>query len=106
MSIENEENVYSILPNTPVINYPNPFNPSTTILTYIPESGLLQVSVIDLLGRNVRMLYDEMVYEGESWKKIIWDGLDNNRKEVPGGVYFSQGRNGQASMNHKMIMLK
>ena len=63
LSIGNEKNVYSILPNTLVINYPNPFNLSTTILTYIPESGLLQVSVIDLLGRNIRTLYDEKVYE-------------------------------------------
>ena len=84
LSIGNEEKVYSILPDTPVINYPNPFNPSTTIVTYIPESGLLQVSVIDLLGRNIRMLYDDMIYEGESWKEIVWDGLDNNRRKVPG----------------------
>ena len=106
MSIGNEEIVYSILPDTPVINYPNPFNPSTTIVTYIPESGLLQVSVIDILGRNIRMLYNDVIYEGESWKNIVWDGLDNNRRAVPGGVYFCQIKNGQSSMNHKMILLK
>ena len=106
LSIGNEEIVYSILPDTPVINYPNPFNPSTTIVTYIPESGLLQVSVIDILGRNIRMLYNDMIYEGESWKNIVWDGLDNNRRAVPGGVYFCQIKNGQSSMNHKMILLK
>ncbi|SUZ85376.1 uncharacterized protein METZ01_LOCUS38230 [marine metagenome] len=47
-----------------------------------------------------------MIYEGESWKKINWDGLDDNKKRVPGGVYFCHIKNGNAAINHKMILLK
>ena len=106
LDIKHEMESVSILPNNPVINYPNPFNPSTTIMAYIPESGLLQISIIDLLGRNIRTLFNDIIYEGESWKKINWDGLDDNKKRVPGGVYFCHIKNGNAAINHKMILLK
>ena len=105
LSVKYFENL-SILPENPVINYPNPFNPSTTILAYVPESGPLQVSIINLAGRNIRSLYDDVVYEGESWKKIVWNGLDNNQIPVAGGIYFCRITNGKASINHKMILLK
>ena len=75
-------------------------------MAYIPESGLLQISIIDLLGRNIRTLFNDMIYEGESWKKINWDGLDDNMKRVSGGVYFCHIKNGNAAINHKMILLK
>ena len=82
------------------------FKPSTTILAYVQESGPLQVSIINLAGRNIRSLYDDVVYEGESWKKIVWNGLDNYQMPVAGGIYFCRITNGKASINHKMILLK
>ena len=93
-------------PETPVINYPNPFNPSTTISVYVPETGILKVSIIDLLGKEIITLHNGWVNEGESSRKIVWNGLDNNKSQVPGGVYFCVIQNGNSIVNHKMLMLK
>ena len=90
----------------PVINYPNPFNPSTTISVYIPETGILKVSIIDLLGKEIITLHNVWVNEGESSRKVVWNGLDNNKSRVPGGVYFCVIQNGNSIVNHKMLMLK
>ena len=54
-------------PENPVINYPNPFNPSTTISVYVPETGILKVSIVDLLGKEIITLHNGWVNEGESF---------------------------------------
>ena len=46
------------------------------------------------------------MYEGESSRKIVWDGLDKNKSQVPGGIYFCVIQNGQSIVSHKMLMLK
>ena len=100
------KNELAKFPKNPVINYPNPFNPSTTISVYVPETGILKVSIIDLLGKEIITLHNAWVNEGESSKKIVWNGLDNNQSLVPGGVYFCVIQNGLSIVNHKMLMLK
>ena len=100
------KNELAKFPKNPVINYPNPFNPSTTISVYVPETGILKVSIIDLLGKEIITLHNAWVNEGESSKKIVWNGLDNNQSQVPGGVYFCVIQNGLSIVNHKMLMLK
>ena len=100
------KNELAQFPENPVINYPNPFNPSTTISVYVPETGILKVSIIDLLGKEIITLHDGWENEGESSRKIVWNGLDNNKSQVPGGVYFCVIQNGHSIVNHKMLMLK
>ena len=100
------KNELAQFPENPVINYPNPFNPSTTISVYVPETGILKVSIIDLLGKEIITLHDGWENEGESSRKIVWNGLDNNKSHVPGGVYFCVIQNGHSIVNHKMLMLK
>ena len=100
------KNELAQFPENPVINYPNPFNPSTTISVYVPETGILKVSIIDLLGKEIITLHNAWVNEGESSRKIVWNGLDNNKFQVPGGVYFCVIQNGNSMVNHKMLMLK
>ena len=100
------KNELAKFPENPVINYPNPFNPSTTISVYVPETGILKVSIIDLLGKEIITLHNAWVNEGESSRKIVWNGLDNNKSQVPGGVYFCVIQNGHSIVNHKMLMLK
>ena len=78
------KNELAKFPENPVINYPNPFNPSTTISVYVPETGILKVSIIDLLGKEIITLHNAWVNEGESSRKIVWNGLDNNKSQVPG----------------------
>ena len=100
------KNELAQFPENPVINYPNPFNPSTTISVYVPETGILKVSIIDLLGKEIITLHNEWENEGESSRKIVWNGLDNNKSQVPGGVYFCVIQNGHSIVSHKMLMIK
>jgi hypothetical protein len=80
-------------------NYPNPFNPSTTISYTLPEEGRVQIKVFDALGREVRTLLDEVVGSGRH--SIYWNG--NNSAS---GIYFySISFKGQ-TLYKKMILMK
>ena len=64
-------------------NYPNPFNPSTTITFSIPETGRVLVSVYNIKGQKVKDLMNTEKTRGNH--QLIWDGNDaNNRKDIMG----------------------
>jgi len=80
-------------------NYPNPFNPSTTISYSLPEEGRVQIKVFDALGREVRTLLDEVVGSGRH--SIYWNGSNS-----ASGIYFySISFKGQ-TLYKKMILMK
>jgi photosystem II stability/assembly factor-like uncharacterized protein len=83
-------------------NYPNPFNPTTVIKFRLEESGPVQLSVYDELGREVRTLMNG--YENAGWKQIMWDGRDNANRPVASGAYFYALR-GESRMDAKKMML-
>jgi PKD repeat protein len=86
-------------------NYPNPFNTHTTIEFYSPNRSHVKLIIYDLLGRQVRILFDDIVEEGI--QTVQWDGTGYEGKKVSGGIYFCQliGPDGFAS-SKKMIFLK
>jgi hypothetical protein len=67
-------------------NYPNPFNPSTTIPLAVPRGAGLEVSVFDLLGRKVKVLFAGNLGSGRY--PIAWDGTDEHGRGVASGPYF------------------
>jgi len=67
-------------------NYPNPFNPVTTISYVNKTDGFISVNVYDLNGRLINNLVSEMKPVGNY--QINWAGDDNNRNPVTSGVYF------------------
>ena len=67
-------------------NYPNPFNPSTSIRFGLSEKKIVELKIIDLLGREVRTLTAESKTAG--YHDIIWNGTDNQNRRVPSGVYI------------------
>jgi len=86
-------------PDFSVDNYPNPFNPSTTISYTLPEEGRVQIKVFDMLGREVVTLLDGIVSPGKH--SIYWNG--NNSAS---GIYFySISFKGQ-TLNKKMLLMK
>ena len=94
--------------NTPVdlqTNYPNPFNTATTINYTITQAGNIKLVIYDILGREIKMLVDEVKTTGTHTTE--WDGTDRNNKKVPSGTYFYQisGEEG-FSTSKKMIFLK
>jgi hypothetical protein len=80
-------------------NYPNPFNPSTTIEYGVPEAGLVQLKVFDLLGREVATLVNERQNAGSYRATFDAAGL-------PSGLYVYQLRSGSFVQSLRMMLVK
>ena len=85
-----------------MINYPNPFNPTTIIEFSIKESNFVQLDVIDIHGRNVATLISGIPFS----KKLIWNGKNDLGQMVPAGIYFARLKTSSTVMTQKMILLK
>jgi len=85
-------------------NYPNPFNPETTILFNNAKAGNVQVCVYNIRGQKVRTLVDEHYGIGEH--KVVWNGVDDNGRSVASGVYFYRMAAGAYVETKRMLMLK
>jgi len=86
-------------------NYPNPFNSQTNIAFKINTFSDISLIVRDILGKEVRkLLYNQEYLSGEY--KIIWDGKDNNGKNVSSGIYFYSLIINQEKLTRAMILLK
>tara|TARA_Y100001970_G_C14026622_1_gene746406 strand:+ start:226 stop:972 length:747 start_codon:yes stop_codon:yes gene_type:complete len=68
-------------------NYPNPFNPSTTINYDIAQNGHVSIVVYDLNGAEVKTLVNEFKSVGKEYS-ITWDGKNNSGQSVASGQYF------------------
>ena len=67
-------------------NYPNPFNPTTTIEYDMPKSEYVRLAIYDILGRHIRTLMDTRHQAGHF--QTTWDGTDERNMPVAAGVYF------------------
>ncbi len=67
-------------------NYPNPFNPSTTIKYDLPEASMVSMKVYDFLGREIRTLVNESISAG--YNHVVWDGRNDFGKSVASGIYL------------------
>jgi len=80
-------------------NYPNPFNPVTTINYSVAELGLINVSVFDVLGRNVKTLVNTVQNAGEY--SVPFDA-----SKLSGGIYYYRMTTNRNAITRKMILLK
>ena len=85
-------------------NYPNPFNPTTVIRYQVPRAEKVTITVYNLLGREIKVLVNEAKPVG--YISIIWDGRDNDNREVANGIYICKMVTGRFSKTIKMILLK
>ncbi|KAA3597104.1 MAG: choice-of-anchor D domain-containing protein, partial [Calditrichaeota bacterium] len=85
-------------------NYPNPFNPTTTIKFGIPEKNFTRVVVYNALGQSVKTLVNETLEA--SFYELKWDGTDNNGNTVASGIYFARMEAGKFVEIRKMTFLK
>ena len=85
-------------------NYPNPFNPSTTISFSLPSPSHTQLQIHNILGQVVRELYDGDL--GEGHHTLNWDGRDAAGNPVNTGVYFYTLRTNSFTQTRKMLLLK
>ena len=85
-------------------NYPNPFNPITTLRYELPENGLVNITIYDMLGREVKTLVNQT--QGAGYKSVIWDATNDYGKPVSAGIYLYQIQAGEYISTKKMVLLK
>ena len=80
-------------------NYPNPFNPTTTIEYSIGMAGQTRLMVYDIMGREIAMLVNE--YRPMGTHKIVW-----NASSMPSGIYFYRLETSSFTRTQKMVLMK
>jgi hypothetical protein len=85
-------------------NYPNPFNPSTTIQYGVPEAGIVNVTIYNLLGQEVKKLVNE--YKDPGYYDVVWEGVNNSGQPLATGIYLYRMTAGDFVQNRKMLFIK
>jgi len=85
-------------------NYPNPFNPVTTIRYDLPENSLVNITIYDMLGKQVTTLINQTQDAG--YRSVIWDATNDYGKPVSAGIYLSQIHAGEYISTKKIVLLK
>jgi hypothetical protein len=85
-------------------NYPNPFNPLTTLKYDLPEDSFVQITVYDMLGNVVNNLVNKNQNSGS--KSVQWDATNNQGEPVSAGIYLYTIQAGEFVQTKKMVLLK
>ncbi len=86
-------------------NFPNPFNPCTTVAFDLPEAGIVDLRVYDLTGHLVEVLLSDVIAR-QGRNEIIWRGTDLTGRIVPSGTYFYRLQAGDYVETKRMTLLK
>ncbi len=85
-------------------NYPNPFNPTTTINFNLPSESNVSVEVYNVKGQKVKTLVNHKMIAGNN--SVVWNGNDSNGNKVSSGIYFYKVSTDQTSVMKKIMLLK
>ncbi|MGH7452394.1 MAG: FlgD immunoglobulin-like domain containing protein, partial [bacterium] len=85
-------------------NFPNPFNPETGIKYQVPARTNVSLRVYNALGQEVRTLVNSVKDAGVY--SAVWDGKDNNGRQLTTGIYLVRLEAGDFVMTRKMAMVK
>ena len=85
-------------------NYPNPFNPITSLRYDLPEDGLVNITVYDMMGRIVKTLVNSSQTAG--YKSIKWNATNDRNEPVSAGLYLYTIQAGEFRQTKKMVLLK
>ncbi len=87
-----------------IANFPNPFNPTTTISYSLLANSHVTIEVINLMGQTIKTLVDQSQEAGQH--SVIWDGKNSQGAEVSSGVYFYRIQSDDFNATKKMMLLK
>ncbi len=85
-------------------NYPNPFNPVTTINYSLPARGHVNITIYNILGREVRTLVDDIRPSGNH--RVEWNGADKAGHQVASGIYLYRMSAGKFVQTRKMVLIR
>ncbi|RLC48827.1 MAG: hypothetical protein DRI23_10075, partial [Candidatus Cloacimonadota bacterium] len=85
-------------------NFPNPFNPSTTITYSLSNETNVNIEIYNMKGQKVRTLKNEEQTAGDY--NVVWNGKDDSSKSTASGVYFYKMQAGTYQQTKKMILMK
>ena len=85
-------------------NYPNPFNPITSLSYNLPEDVFVNITIYDMMGRAVKTLLNSSQTAG--YKSIQWNATNDKNEPVSAGLYLYLIQAGLFSESKKMIFVK
>tara|TARA_B100001971_G_scaffold124740_1_gene114850 strand:- start:3051 stop:3368 length:318 start_codon:yes stop_codon:yes gene_type:complete len=85
-------------------NYPNPFNPTTTIRYDLPKRSQVTLGIYDILGKQIKTLMNQSQDAGK--RIAVWDGTDDLGRTVSAGVYLYRIQADEFTQTRKMLLLK
>lgn len=86
-------------------NYPNPFNPATTIVYRVERALDVRLGIYDAVGRRVRRLVDGP-RSGPARHEVVWDGRGDDGSRVASGVYFCRLATAAGNSTRPVVLLK
>ena len=87
-----------------IYNYPNPFNPVTTLRYDLPKDELVTITVYDMLGNVVNNLVN--ANQSSGYKSVLWNAINNEGQQVSAGLYLYTIEAGEFRQTKKMVLLK
>jgi len=85
-------------------NYPNPFNPVTTLRYNLPDDGNVNITIYDMMGRQISTLVSSQQTAG--YKSLQWNATNNAGSPVSAGIYLYMIQAGDFRQTKKMVLLK
>lgn len=94
------------LPQSPLLhaNFPNPFNPNTLLRYDLVESGMVNITIHDMIGRKIKTLVNSSQSAG--YKTIQWNATNDKNEPVAAGLYLYTIQTGEFRQTKKMVLLK
>ena len=86
-------------------NFPNPFNPNTSIEFTLGQDEFVNLNIFDIQGRLVNSLIYNSYYPS-GFYKISWDGTNNMGTHVPSGMYIYKLVGENQTLTRKMVLMK
>ena len=85
-------------------NHPNPFNPITSLRYDLPEDGMVNITIYDMMGRIVKTLVNSSQTAG--YKSVQWNATNDRNEPVSAGLYLYTIEAGEFRQTKKMVLLK
>lgn len=104
VSVEDNQGEGTISESYQLEIYPNPFNSQTTVRYGLNQSGLVELTIYDLVGRRVRVLFEG--YQRAVYHSLVWNGTNARGEIVSTGTYLMALRSNNVIVTRKLLYIK